>query len=137
MELNQTIALVTGGASGLGFATAKRLADAGAKVILADLNDQVGPGAQAEIGDNALFIKTDVTSEEDVNAALDAAGQAFGVVNCAVNCAGIAIAKRTLGARRPWTRSLQQGLDGQRGWELQRYSPRSLPDESTGAQRGW
>lgn len=101
MELNQTIALVTGGASGLGFATAKRLADAGAKVILADLNDQVGPGAQAEIGDNALFIKTDVTSEEDVNAALDAAEQAFGVVNCAVNCAGIAIAKRTLGREAP------------------------------------
>ena len=109
MDLNQTIAFVTGGASGLGRATALRLGRAGAKVLIADLNEEGGKSAEAELGDNGLFVVTDVTSEESVNAALDAAEARFGgTVNCLVNCAGIGIASRTLGREEPHSLSLFQ-----------------------------
>ncbi len=98
MELSTTVALVTGGASGLGNATARRLARLGAKVVLADLADH-GAQAAADIGDNAAFARCDVTSEDDVNAALDLAEARFGRVTAAVNCAGIAIARKTLSSR--------------------------------------
>ena len=109
MNLNQTIALVTGAASGLGRATALRLGRAGAKVLVADLNDDGGLSAQAELGQSGLFVKTDVTSEESVTAALDAAEARFGgTVNCLVNCAGIGIASRTLGREQPHALALFQ-----------------------------
>lgn len=109
MDLNQTIAFVTGGASGLGRATALRLGRAGAKVLIADLNEEGGQSAQAELGERGLFVKTDVTSEESVNAALDQAEEAFGgTVNCLVNCAGIGIAGRTLGREKPHSLELFQ-----------------------------
>ncbi|MBM4343449.1 MAG: SDR family NAD(P)-dependent oxidoreductase [Deltaproteobacteria bacterium] len=96
MELSNVIALVTGGASGLGRATALRLARKGAKVVVVDLPVSHGANVAEEIGDNALFCGCDVTSESDVSAALDAAEARWGTVNVAVNCAGIAVAKRTL-----------------------------------------
>jgi len=109
MDLNQTIAFVTGGASGLGLATALRLGRAGARVLIADLNEEGGKSAQAELGDNGLFVATDVTDEQSVTAALDAAEAAFGgTVNCLVNCAGIGIAGRTLGKEKPHSLSLFQ-----------------------------
>ena len=98
MQLNHTIALVTGGASGLGNATAARLARHGAKVILVDLADH-GEQAALDIGVNAVFARCDVTSEDQVNAALDLAEARFGRVNAVVNCAGVAIARRTLSKR--------------------------------------
>mmetsp|Transcript_34162 Transcript_34162/g.85751 ORF Transcript_34162/g.85751 Transcript_34162/m.85751 type:complete len:265 (-) Transcript_34162:34-828(-) len=90
------VALVTGGASGLGRATAQRLARNGATVVIADLPSSNGHEVAAEIG--AHFSPTDVTNEVDVNKALDLAREKAGgrEVNIAVNCAGIAIAKRTL-----------------------------------------
>ncbi len=96
MDLSNVIALVTGGASGLGRATAHRLARKGAKVVIVDLPASHGPSVADEIGENALFCGCDVTSEADVSAALDAAEARWGKVNVAVNCAGVAIAKRTL-----------------------------------------
>ncbi|MCO4761983.1 MAG: 3-hydroxyacyl-CoA dehydrogenase [Myxococcales bacterium] len=98
MKLNETIALVTGGASGLGNATAARLVRMGAKVVLADLAAH-GPEAAAAMGDNAAFAHCDVTNEDQVNAALDLAEERFGRVNAVINCAGIAIARKTLSRR--------------------------------------
>ena len=99
MKLSETIAVVTGGASGLGRATAEHIAANGGKVVLLDLPSSKGEEVAAEIGANARFSPCDVTSEEMVNAALDLAEKEFGRVNCAVNCAGIAIAAKTLGRK--------------------------------------
>lgn len=97
MDISQVIAIVTGGASGLGRATATRLAKHGARVVVCDLPVSHGASVAEEIGPNAIFAPCDVTSESDVTAALQAAESKWGKpVNVAVNCAGIAVAKRTL-----------------------------------------
>ena len=96
MNIASTVALVTGGASGLGFATTKRVVAQGGKAVIADLASSRGAELAAELGANARFIATDVTSENDVKAAVDLAYTAFGGLNLVVNCAGIAIAQRTL-----------------------------------------
>jgi len=96
MELSQTVAIVTGAASGLGLATARRLLAGGAKVVIIDLASSSGAEIAAELGPNARFAAADVTSEADVRAAIEMATTAFGQLTVAVNCAGIAIAKRTL-----------------------------------------
>ncbi len=96
MDVQTTVALVTGGASGLGLATAKRLVRLGAKVVLADLPKSNGAAEAEALGESARFAPTDVTSEADVTAAVDLAYSAFGNLNLVVNCAGIAIALRTL-----------------------------------------
>lgn len=85
--------MVTGGASGLGEATARALAAAGAKVVIADLQQDKGEAVAADI--DGRFMRTDVTSEDDVVAALTAAGEA-GPLRVVVNCAGIGWAQRTV-----------------------------------------
>ena len=95
MDVKQVVAIVTGGASGLGAATASRLVAHGAKVILADLNVEKGEAFATELGENVLFVKTNVTSEEDVQASVDAAIDTFGKVNVLVNCAGVGDGIRT------------------------------------------
>ncbi len=99
MELGSVIAMVTGGASGLGRATAARLAKSGAKVTILDLESSTGAETAAELGENVQFVATDVTSEEDVTRALDATVERWGTPNVLVNCAGIAIATRTVSKR--------------------------------------
>jgi NAD(P)-dependent dehydrogenase (short-subunit alcohol dehydrogenase family) len=94
MELNGTSAVVTGGASGLGEATARVLAAAGAHVVVADLNEEAGKQVAAEIG--GQFAKTNVTDEEDVIAAVAAAEGSGRPLRVAVNCAGIGFAARTV-----------------------------------------
>lgn len=102
MELTQTIALVTGGASGLGRATATRFAAAGGKVAIADLPDSRGAEVAAELGESVIFTPCDVTSEEMVTAALDALSEAFGgPVTAVVNCAGIGVGMKTIGKKGP------------------------------------
>ena len=101
MELAQTVALVTGAASGLGLATARRLIRGGARVVLADLPRSRGAELAADLGDRARFAPTDVTSEADVAAAVALAKEAFGSLTAAVNCAGIAIAQKVLGKDGP------------------------------------
>ena len=96
MQIEGTVALVTGGASGLGLATARRLVNAGAQVVLLDLPSAPGGAAATELAPHAVFSPGDVTDEADVSAALDtAAGR--GPLRIVVNCAGIGTAGRVLG----------------------------------------
>ncbi|HEV7312494.1 SDR family NAD(P)-dependent oxidoreductase [Sphingopyxis sp.] len=95
MEVNNLTAVVTGGASGLGGATAVMLAGLGAKVTIFDLNEEVGEAHAAAIG--GLFARVDVADEASVAAGLDAAEAAHGVTRLLVNCAGVAPAIKTVG----------------------------------------
>jgi NAD(P)-dependent dehydrogenase (short-subunit alcohol dehydrogenase family) len=95
MELNGTTAIVSGGASGLGEATARRLAAAGSFVVVADLNEERGKAVADEIG--GTFARTDVADETSVQAAVSAAVAAGTPLRVAVSCAGIAWAARTVG----------------------------------------
>lgn len=101
MEINGKTFLITGGSSGLGAATAQTLAASGAKVVIADINENAGNAIVEEIGvDKALFVKTDVSDEASAQGAVDAA-TGFGELRGAVNCAGIGIAEKTVGKNGP------------------------------------
>jgi NAD(P)-dependent dehydrogenase (short-subunit alcohol dehydrogenase family) len=95
MNIKDSVALVTGGASGLGAAAAKHLVAAGGKVVLADLNEDKGASRASELGDAATFVKTDVTDAEQVQAAIDAASK-LGTLRAVVQCAGVGWAARTV-----------------------------------------
>jgi NAD(P)-dependent dehydrogenase (short-subunit alcohol dehydrogenase family) len=82
-------AIVTGGASGIGRATVAKLLDDGWQVVLADLHEENGEKAAAELGDGVRFVRTDVSSEADVSGAVDACVEAFGRIDCVVNNAGV------------------------------------------------
>ncbi len=101
MEINGKAFLITGGGSGLGAATARALAGAGGRVLLADLNAEAGERVAAELGELARFVQTDVTSEEQVRAAVATALHSFGGLHGAVNCAGIGGGARVLGKDGP------------------------------------
>ena len=98
MKLDGAVALVTGGASGLGLATTKRFLEAGAKVVMVDLNEQVGTEAAASLGDNAHFVAADVQNEEQVQAAVDKA-TSLGDLRVVVNCAGVATPGKLVGKK--------------------------------------
>ncbi|MHA4837941.1 SDR family NAD(P)-dependent oxidoreductase [Sphingopyxis sp. MSC1_008] len=95
MDIKGLAAIVTGGASGLGFATAKKLAAEGANVTLFDLNEQVGHKAAGEIG--GVFVKVDVADDASVTAGLDVGERAHGVARILVNCAGVSQIMKTVG----------------------------------------
>lgn len=97
MKLAETVAVVTGGASGLGLATAEAILAGGGRVAILDLARSNGAEVAAKLGDRAIFVAADVASEEDVNKALDQAIAAFGRVNACINCAGIGTAMKTTG----------------------------------------
>jgi NAD(P)-dependent dehydrogenase (short-subunit alcohol dehydrogenase family) len=94
MDLNGTSAIVTGGASGLGEATSRLLAERGVRVVVADLQEDKGTKLASEIG--GLFVQTDVTKTESIIAAVEAAIE-MGPLKSLVNCAGIGWATRTIG----------------------------------------
>jgi len=96
-NLNEIKAVVTGGASGLGLATAKSIIENGGSVALLDVNRDQGDKAKSTLGDNVIFIHTDVSSESSVDKAVEQAVSEFGLINLAVNCAGIAPSNRVLG----------------------------------------
>jgi len=96
MELKDGTFIVTGGASGLGEGTVRMLLQSGANVVIADLQADKGEGLAKQFGQKARFVKCDVTSDADGQAAVDAALQSFGSLRGLVNCAGIAIAERTV-----------------------------------------
>jgi NAD(P)-dependent dehydrogenase (short-subunit alcohol dehydrogenase family) len=93
MDINGASAIVTGGASGIGEATARRLAEAGARVVILDLNEERGEEVASEIGGG--FVKANVTDEEQVRAGTEAAA-AMAPLRACVHCAGIGWAERTI-----------------------------------------
>ena len=101
MKFADARAVVTGGASGLGLAVARHVKAAGGRVMLLDVQEGPGQAAAAALGGNAGFAKCDVTSETEVNAAMEAARAAMGSINLLVNCAGVIGAGRVLGKNGP------------------------------------
>ena len=106
MQLNQVKAVVTGGASGLGLAVAKYFVANGGRVTLLDVNDEKGNAAAAELGANASYVRTDVTSEDGVRDAVAKAHAAMGGLTAAINCAGILGSGRVLGKEGPMALSV-------------------------------
>jgi NAD(P)-dependent dehydrogenase (short-subunit alcohol dehydrogenase family) len=100
MQIQSNVFIVTGGASGLGGATSRLLAASGGKVVIADVQSDKGEALARELGASARFVKCDVTSEADAQAAVDAAAQ-MGPLRGLVNCAGIAIGEKTVGKEGP------------------------------------
>ncbi|MCC6378013.1 MAG: 3-hydroxyacyl-CoA dehydrogenase [Burkholderiales bacterium] len=103
MDLRGSVFLVSGGASGLGAATARMVAGAGGRVVLADLKADEGAALAKELGAQARFVRCDVTDEASGTAAVKAAVDAFGAVHGLVNCAGIVHAERIVGKDGPHT----------------------------------
>lgn len=101
MKCKDNTFLVTGGASGLGEATVRTLHTAGARVVIADLNSERGESLAATLGDNAVFQRTDVTSEADAQAAVDKALNTFGSLQGLINCAGIGDPAKVVGREGP------------------------------------
>ena len=99
MQIKDKVFVVTGGGSGLGAATARRIVAAGGKVVLVDINEEAGAAMEAELGDAARFVRTDVTNEDEVQVAVETAVSQFGGLHGAINCAGIAIAAKVLGRK--------------------------------------
>jgi 3-hydroxyacyl-CoA dehydrogenase / 3-hydroxy-2-methylbutyryl-CoA dehydrogenase len=101
MQIEKAGALVSGGASGLGEATVRRLHEHGAVVTIADVNEEKGAALADELGEDASFVKADVTNEEEVEAAVQAASGADGGLRISVSCAGVGWAEKTAGKRGP------------------------------------
>lgn len=99
--ISRVIAIVTGGASGLGKATAARLVQNGARVTIADLPTSKGNDVAKELGENCTFVPTNVTSESDVNSLMAFVRDKHGPLNTLVNCAGIGVAIKTLSKKGP------------------------------------
>ena len=101
MEIAGKVFLVTGAGSGLGAATARALAAAGAKVVLADVNHEAGAGLATELGASACFVATDVADEASAVNAVNTANSVFGGLHGLVNCAGVAPAEKVVGRDGP------------------------------------
>lgn len=101
MDLKNKGVLVTGGASGLGAACVRLLSQSGAKVVIADLNSELGNALAGELGDSVIFVKTDVVDEASVQGAIDAALSTSANLSVAINCAGIGVAEKVLGKNGP------------------------------------
>ena len=101
MRIAHSTFIVSGGASGLGEATARRLVAQGGQVVIADLNEMAGRKLADELGERAVFSKVNVTSEGDCAAAVELAKEEFGGLHGVINCAGIATGERVVGKEGP------------------------------------
>jgi len=101
MKIKDCKAIVTGGASGLGEACIRNLVKGGAKAVILDLDQARGEKLASELGNNAIFAKTDVTSEESVQSAIQKAMGSFGGINVVINCAGIGDPGKMLSKKGP------------------------------------
>src|SRR5260221_588836 len=99
LKIRDSVIVVTGGASGLGLGTARRMVAEGAKVLIADINAEAGEKIAGELGSAVRFARTDVSDERSAQAAFDLARDAFGGLQGLVNCAGIVPAELVLGKR--------------------------------------
>lgn len=117
MQIDGSTFLVTGGGSGLGAATVRRLAASGANVVILDVSSEQGAQLARQIGANAMFAAVDVTDEVQVTTAVAAGRRRFGALHGAISCAGIAPAERVLGKNGPhqlesFSRTIQINLIG-------------------------
>jgi len=101
MNIQEVVALVTGGASGLGEASILELVKNGAKAVVVDVDTDKGEKLAAGIGTNAVFVKADVTSESDVRQAVQKAIDVFGKINVVINCAGVVKPGKLIGKKGP------------------------------------
>lgn len=101
MKVAGSVAVVTGGASGLGEACVSELVRSGARVAVLDLDEEKGKDVASGFLDNAAFFKTDVTDERSVQAAIDGAIESFGAIHIAINCAGVVTSAKMLGKKGP------------------------------------
>ena len=141
MDLATAKAVISGGASGLGYATAELVIEAGGQAVLLDINEEQGDASAAALGERATFVRTDVSSEDDVRAAMQAAKEFMGSITLAVNCAGIATAGRTLGREGPWpsenfSRVIQINLVGSYNVTKEAAAVMQLNDTNENGERG-
>jgi len=141
MEIANKGFLVSGGASGLGAACARLLSQAGAKVVIADMNSETGNALAKELGGSALFVQTNVVEEESVQAAVQAAVDSFGGLYVAINCAGIGTAEKVLGKNGPgslasFVKVIQVNLVGTFNVIRLAAAPMSVNSPNEGGERG-
>lgn len=141
MNLANAKAVITGGASGLGFATAERVIEAGGMAVLLDVNAELGESRASDLGERATFILTDVSDEDNVKASIQAAKEFMGGITLAVNCAGIATAGRTLGREGTWptesfNRVIQINLIGSYNVTKEAAAVMQLNDPNEEGERG-
>lgn len=141
MDLATAKAVISGGASGLGLATAKRVIDVGGYAALLDVNIEQGEAGAAALGERAVFVQTDVSNEEAVRAAMQSANEFMGGITLAVNCAGVATAGRTLGRDGPWpsenfNRVIQINLIGSYNVTKEAAAFMQLNDPNEDGERG-
>lgn len=137
MEIANQVFIVTGGASGLGAATARMLAAAGGKVVIADLQAEAGQALATELGPNALFSTTDVSNEASASQTIALAVSSFGAVHGLINCAGIAPAEKVLGKNGPhsldlFAKVIQINLVG--SFNMIRLATQAMSNNSPNAQ---
>ncbi|QQD20071.1 3-hydroxyacyl-CoA dehydrogenase [Spongiibacter nanhainus] len=117
MDIKDKVAVVTGGASGMGLEILKRLVSLGGKGVIFDVNAELGEAKAKELGDSVIFAQVDVTNEESVKAGVAKAVEAFGAIHFNINCAGIATGSKTVGKDGPfpldlWSKTLAVNLTG-------------------------
>ncbi len=141
MQIQNQTFLVTGGASGLGAATARTLIAAGGNVVIADLNEERGQALAAEFAAQTAFIKTNVVEESDVEQAIALAVSRFGALNGTINCAGIGVAEKVVGKDGPhrlasFRKVIEINLIG--SFNVLRLSAAQMANNepNTGAERG-
>ena len=101
MQIKDTVAIVTGGASGLGEGTVEGLVNRGSRVAIFDMNEQAGEALCKKLGNRVIFCKGDVASEESAMAGVKKTIDTFGALHICVNCAGITVASKTVGKNGP------------------------------------
>jgi NAD(P)-dependent dehydrogenase (short-subunit alcohol dehydrogenase family) len=101
MDINGKVALVSGGASGLGAATARMIVSAGGRAVIVDLNEKLGQALAGELGEAARFVRADVSDPGEAEQAVKAATDAFGALHICVNCAGIGDPQKIIGKEGP------------------------------------
>ena len=141
MDIGGSVFIVTGGASGLGAATTRMLAAAGARVVIADVNRAAGQALEAELGAATRFVPTDVTQEADGQAAVAAACNGFGGLHGLANCAGIAHGEKVVGRDGPhalaaFTRVVTVNLIGTFNMTRLAAAAMSANSPNTGGERG-
>ena len=141
MDLATAKAVISGGASGLGYATAERVIAAGGHAVLLDINEEQGDASVKTLGERASFVKTDVSNEDNVRAAMQVANDFMGGITMAVNCAGIATAGRALGREGPWpsehfNRVIQVNLVGSFNVTKEAAAFMQLNDANENGERG-